>query len=326
MTGTASRISSLTAGIEHLASNSNAGLIRFAGKGEGTMARVAREASSFYAVTFDPDPADKGATAKIDLKSSRDKVKARAASEIPLKMAEAGGGKTPAPKDMIRDIKQFRDLPLRATSTSQRNAGDDRIKIIVLFEPEAGTLTSATIGMFDDKGKLTAQWTAQDAELKSQPVLGVLAAPAGNYRIRVAASDSSGKAGAVDDTFTAGLTQAGPSLKLSGLTLFAQSGTGISPRLQFKDEAEAIVLFELYGRPAGRLQAHLEVAKTPDGPAIGAPVQPGASGTAEPDKFTLSAKIPIADLAPGDYVIRAIVNEEGQPEGRVMRTLRKLPK
>ena len=328
MTGSAARISSLTGGIEHLASGSGAGLIRFAGKGEGVMARIPKETIAFYSASFDPDASDKGATARIDLKSSRDKVKVRAASEISLKPAEAAaGGKTPSPKDMVRDIRAFRDLPLRATTVAQRNTGDDRIKVIVLFEPEAGTpLTSAVIGLVDDKGKLTAQWTAQDTELKSQPVLGVLAVPAGNYRVRVAAADSSGKAGAVDDAFTGALTAAGPSLKLSGLTLFAQTGTGIAPRLQFKDETEAIVLFELYGRPTGRLQAHLEIAKTVDGPAIGSPVQPGASGTAEPDKFTLSAKLPIADLAPGDYVIRAFLNEEGQPEGKVMRTLRKVAK
>jgi hypothetical protein len=36
--------------------------------------------------------------------------------------------------------------------------------------------------------------------------------------------------------------------------------------------------------------------------------------------------VPIADLAPGDYVIRALVTEEGQPETKITRTLRKLAK
>lgn len=334
----ASTVTLLTSGAEYMASASGGTLIRFTGGSETALARVAKETGSYYVASFDSDPADKTPTGRLEIRSIRDKVRVRAPSEVSLSAkADAGaasGGKAPSPKDMVRDLKAFRDLSLRATTIAQRNTGDDRIKVIVLFEPDApstgsgqaGTITSATVGMVDDKGKLTAQWTAQDAELKSQPLLGVLAVPAGTYRVRVAAADSSGKAGAVDDAFTAGLTAAGPSLKLSGLTLFAQTGTGIAPRLQFKDEPEAIVLFELYGRPAGRLQARLEVAKTTDGAAIGAPVQPGASGTAEPDKFTLSAKIPIADLAPGDYVIRAIVNEEGQPEGKVTRTLRKLPK
>ena len=34
--------------------------------------------------------------------------------------------------------------------------------------------------------------------------------------------------------------------------------------------------------------------------------------------------IPIGALPPGDYIVRAIVSLEGQPAGRVSRTLRKV--
>jgi len=69
--------------------------------------------------------------------------------------------------------------------------------------------------------------------------------------------------------------------------------------------------------------ARMEVAASADGPAI-ASVQPGGTGTSEPDRFILTAEIPIASLAPGDYVVRAVVSMAGQPEGRVTKTFRKV--
>ena len=60
-----------------------------------------------------------------------------------------------------------------------------------------------------------------------------------------------------------------------------------------------------------------------DGPALKT-IQPGGQKTSEADKFLLLGEIPIADLKPGDYVIRAFVSLEGQPEGRDIRTLRKV--
>ncbi len=76
-------------------------------------------------------------------------------------------------------------------------------------------------------------------------------------------------------------------------------------------------------RPA--LRAKIEIAATPDGPALET-TKPGGQRTSEPDRFILQAKLPIAKLAPGDYVVRAIVQAAGQPEGRVFRTLRKVAK
>ena len=50
--------------------------------------------------------------------------------------------------------------------------------------------------------------------------------------------------------------------------------------------------------------------------------RPAGGPTNEPDKLQVFGEIPVDKLAPGDYVIRAIVQMEGQPEGKVIRTLR----
>jgi hypothetical protein len=140
--------------------------------------------------------------------------------------------------------------------------------------------------------------------------------------VRFAATDASGRGGAVDYTVNAELTQAGP-LKLSGLVVAALRDKAMAPAMQFKDEATAVGYVEIYGQITGQVSARMEVAETVDGPAI-KKIQPGGQKTSEADKFLLIGEIPIADLKPGDYVVRAFVNVEGQPEGRVVRTLRKV--
>ena len=97
---------------------------------------------------------------------------------------------------------------------------------------------------------------------------------------------------------------------------------GFTPLFQFTDQPQAVAYLEMYGQLTGQVSAKIEIAATPDGPAITS-VQPGGRATQEPDKFILTAMLPIDTLAPGDYVVRAIVVLQDQPEGRVFQTLRK---
>lgn len=112
---------------------------------------------------------------------------------------------------------------------------------------------------------------------------------------------------------------------MGALLLLALRGENYAPQLQFSDEAEIATYVELYGQLTGQLSAKFELASSVDGPPI-ASAQASGQGTAEPDRFTLNGKIPIAMLSPGDYVVRVIVRLEGQPEGRAYRTLRKVAK
>jgi hypothetical protein len=150
-----------------------------------------------------------------------------------------------------------------------------------------------------------------------------MARTAGKYRLRVAATDAEGRSGAVDVDLDANLTPAGP-LKLGSILVAGPRGQGYAPKLQFTDN-EVAMQVELYGQITGQVTAKIEIAATTDGPPI-IESQVGGSGTSEPDKFILNAKVDITKLAPGDYVVRALVQLEGQPEGRVYRTLRKLAK
>jgi hypothetical protein len=186
----------------------------------------------------------------------------------------------------------------------------------------AAKITAAAVGLIDASGKLVAQATAGEKELAQSPILNATVVMPGTYRLRFAAVDGAGRSGAADYPVEADLTPAGP-LKLGALMIGALRNNAMSMALQFRDEEKVVGYLEMYGQLTAKVAARMEVAATADGPAI-ATVQPGGSGTSEPDRFILTAEIPIASLAPGDYVVRAFVSMGDQPEGKVVKAFRKV--
>jgi hypothetical protein len=234
------------------------------------------------------------------------------------------------PVETLRDTNAYRDLRIRTTSVVSRRLGDPnrRFMVIAMAEPvEAGTtIVSTAAALYDQSGRQIAVWISKPDDLVNPPVrAGLLAAP-GTYRLRVAAADAAGRLGAVDSQVTAQLTPAG-SLSLSSLVLGVTDASGdFRPKFELGPaDSTAAAFFELYGgRTSMQLGAAVEVAAAPGGPAL-VSAQPRWNSTTESDRFTATAQLPIASLPPGDYIVRAIVRVEGQPEARILRTLRKTP-
>ena len=305
-------------GLENLAGVTGGQVMRSA----TSISRVARETSAHYVATFDADPNDRrNPNHRVELKSARTDLTLRARPSLTLAKADEGGAS--APRDTLKDTKPYRDLPLRSASFISR-APDQKVMVVASIEPldPAAKLTAVAAGLYAGP-RLVAEWIAKPDDLTAAPVrAGLLAAP-GTYRLRVAAKDLTGKLGAVDSQVDAKLTAAGP-LSLSSLVLGVPGATGgFSQRLEFSREPAAMLYFELYGGQTNmQLGAAIELATSVNGPAV-ATAAPKWGGTTEKDKFTATAQIPIDSLAPGDYVVRAIVGFDGQPEGRIVRTLRK---
>ena len=111
---------------------------------------------------------------------------------------------------------------------------------------------------------------------------------------------------------------------MSGLVLGVLRAEGFSPRLQFTTEATAVAYVELYGGKEGTpVNVTFELSQTTSGPAVHRGI--GAlAATSEEGKVTATGTIPLHNLPPGDYVVRASVQAQGQTAGRVIRTLRKV--
>ena len=224
---------------------------------------------------------------------------------------------------MLRGGRVFRGLPIRTVGYVSRNPDDDTLKVVVIVEPlETGVrLASVAAALVDQAGRLVSQWTAPDTE--ARPLIGALTAQPGAYRLRVAATDVSGRAGTADYEIRAELAPAGP-LTLSGLALGLARGAAFAPRMEFGDEPSAMAYLELYGRPGSdAMWVSFELARTLNGPAL--VTTPGViDGTRWPHQFVARGAIPIHTLPPGDYVVRAVGGIKGQPAKRVVRTLRKI--
>ena len=317
------RSTTLDAGFESLAGVTGAEFIRVSASPQASITRLLRETAAYYVATFDAEPSERtGQALRVELKSTRDSVKLRTrpAVAIPRDVAKAA-----SPKDMLRTAVEYRELPLRAAAYPSRTPGSDEVTIVALFEgidPDVA-ITSASVGLFDEKNTLRKQWTAQSGDLAKRPAMAALAAPPGTYRLRVAAVDASGRAGTADYDLRAEVPRADP-LKLSSLVLGTQQqGSGFTPRLQFTNEPIAIGLLEIYGVPKGaKVTVELDVASTAEGAPL-AKAQTSVNPGKTEDMRIAFGGFSIASLAPGDYQMRAVVSLDGKPVGKVVRTLRK---
>jgi hypothetical protein len=303
----------------------NQGLMTIAGMGGGefyshislgnedAVARIARTTSAYYVATFDADPSDKVNTRyPISLTSSRADVKFLVRPDFERTKA-ANNTKAPSTSDMLKTADPFRDLSLRMVTQCTKGKGPDgKIDVKVFAEAiEPGVkLTAGIVGIYDFAGTLKANYTVPAGDLGKSPLPPMLVSVApGKYRVRFAATD--GKvSGAVDANVDAELIPAGP-LKLSGMVL--------QPKLIYSTEAQATAGFELYGASQGQnlsVQVDLLGAGAEPKPLE---VKPAGGG----DRYIMIVPVPIQDLPPGDYQVRATVGLEGQPSATITATLRK---
>lgn len=311
-------------GLENLAGATSGGqVVRLAGA-TGALARVLVETSAYYVATLDSDSSDRANQAqRIELRVTRSGVTTRARQELVVTSGARPAARL-TPQQMLREARAFRDLPVRAVAYASRGAAG-RMTVLVLGESvdPATKITAAAVGLVDAAGKLVGQATAAEKELAGSLIIIPTSVAPGTYRMRFAATDATGRSGAADYEVVADLAPAGP-LQLGGLLIGAIRNNSMAMALQFRDEEKIVGYLEMYGKIT-KVSARMEVAATPDGPAL-TTVQPGGSGTSEADKFILTGEIPIAALPPGDYIVRAFVSLEGQAEGKVVKTFRKLPK
>jgi VWFA-related protein len=291
--------------------------------GSDALARVAKETSSYYVATFQAEGNERtGQSARLEVKTSRPEVTLRARSTVRI---ARGSAEAVTSVSLLRTLDVHRGFGLRVVGIPSRNDGDPKnaMKVFALAEAvdPSVKLASAAAALYDPLGKLVSQWTARPEELQRPLIAAAIPAPAGTYRLRFAAVDTNGRAATADYELNATPASAGPA-QLGGLMLGAVGEKGFEPILKITDQKEVTVLFELYGRPAGPFGAIVEILPSlTDKPVVSAPPAPSATPVA--DKFTFSAKLPVADLKPGDYILRAQLAFEGQPTGTLTMTIRK---
>jgi len=308
-------------GIENLVGVTGGQMLFLTGEG-GAMPRIARETQAYYTATFTAEGNERtGTSARLEVRSARPDVTIRARAGVNIPRA---GAAAPTPVSMLRELTVHRGFGLRAVGIASRNEDPKAdMKVFALAETTDPSvkLKAAAAALYDPLGKLVAQWTARPEELQRSVLAAAIPALAGTYRLRVAAVSTDNRAATADYEMKVLTTEAGPA-KLGGLMMGAASAGGFAPLVTITTEKEIIAVFELYGRPAGPFGAIVEIL--PDltaKPLASAPPQPSA--TPIQDKFMFMATLPVGDLKPGDYILRAQLAFEGQPTGTLMQTIRK---
>jgi hypothetical protein len=311
------------AGLESLAGVAGGDFMRIVGPDDPTLTNVASGLTGYYVATFEPTTGERnGAMHRVDLAVSRDAVRVRTNQEVLIPRHEPRAVKA-STRDMLRSGILYRALPIRATAFASAGEGNN-VKILAVLEgiEPATTFTEAVFGLVDARDRLVAQWTANQSELTGPQVVTAGAGAPGPYRLRVAAVDATGRRGMTEYAFLARLTEADP-LSLSDIALGVSRDGSFTPKLVFGTDQAAVAYFEVYGRTASpdAVTVRLEIAATPDGRALSTAVPRVVTQGA--DRRAVVGALPIAALAPGDYVVRAIVSVDSRPVGRITRTLRK---
>lgn len=315
--------SSPLAGIENLAGVTRGVRLPLTAQGTGALDRVARESSSYLIAEVEPQLSDFDPRGRrLDIRISRPDVTVRARPEITFsRETDRSTGARLTVSDMLLSAATFADLPMRAGAYTMAGPWP-QVTVMAVGEPiESGvTLASAGAGLIDDDGRLVVRWSATDAgEL---PMMGAMRVAPGHYRLRVAAVDAAGRAGAADYRFDASLTPVGP-LSMGALVLGLSRDSQLIPKLEFSSQPSALASFEIYGgTPGTAVTAILEVARTIDGPplvSVPLVIQAQSGG-----RYLAMGTVPLGALAPGDYAVRGVLQLENGTSGRTIRTLRKV--
>jgi VWFA-related protein len=312
-------------GIEHLAGVTGGRRLPTLSAGAAALGRVAREIAAYYVADLAPQPGERdGRLRPLNVRVERSGATVSFRPQIafgpPSGAAPVTSESTPGVRGMLASSDPFPGLPLRvAAFTSIGEAG--KVKVVALAEPADPTtiFSAVSAALFDADGRPVAQWTAADPT--EVPLGGAMLVDRGLYRLRVAATDNQGRAGAADYAFDAQLTRAG-SLQFSGVVLGISRAGVVIPKLQFAAERVALASIEFEGELTGtKLTIGLEVARTPDGPAIlSAPLAVERVGERH---YAASGALAIGALPPGDYTVRAVIAQDGATLATITRVLRK---
>lgn len=316
-------------GLENVAGVTGGEMFRPSGRVDSVMTRIDALTSAYYLVGFEPTEKERdGKYHKIQLTLTRPgvTVRARGGFQISERTASTKTDADASPlAAMLRDnLRTYRDLPLRAAAFAYRAAEGDHVKVVVMAG-SLGTapLDGAAIALISESGGQGAEWMATpDAAVG--PVITAGEVLPGRYRVRVAASDAIGRQGVVDVRIDAAIVDAGP-LQLSSLMAGSVGAAGFRPRFDFTGAAAVSGYLEIYNVPllAGTPSGVLELAASPDGPAL-ATAPMAIAATSNADRRLAQGTLPLpATLPAGDLVLRARIELDGRPAGTLTRTIRR---
>jgi VWFA-related protein len=326
-------------GLDLLAAQARGEVFRTFGDTDFAFQRLRRELSGYYLLSFEPETGDRDGTPhKIRIDVHRPNVEVRSRREFSV-----GPPVALSNDDIVRQTLRTpilaADLPLKMTTYTFQDPASSRLKILMAVEIDRSLNPgeNVTLGyvMLNDQGQPGASRIEKavaapvDEVRRVQQWVGAAIAPPGNYTLKVAVVDDSGRRGSVERTIAARLNAFGQ-LRVTDLLLAdnttQNAGDAPPPVAADLTGDELHAYFELLSEAPEQLTnatVVLEVAQSEAGRAIeSAPARLQAAEMVEGRRRMAEAGLSIGLLPPGEYVARAVISVSGRKVGQVTRPFR----
>jgi VWFA-related protein len=305
------------------------------GSPEKAFERIAREISGHYLLGFEPEAGERdGKNHDLRLKVARPGVTVRTWRSVSIPPPPSPKQEEQALVASLWAPQPASALPMRVASYALRDSGSGKVKVLIAAELGRGGMPaglSVAYVLVDEKKKVVAsaaqRATGGAGSTAVSYVTSVVVEP-GLYTLKLAARDRSGRLGRVDHPVKAAVTStAGGEVEMSDLVLGAppSAGAPFRPSAGLELAGGALVAhLELYTRDRGRLDevgVNVEIAADETAPAVRT-VPTRSPPAATPGRRVVQALVPVADLPPGRYVVRATVSLAGRAIGTMTRPFR----
>jgi VWFA-related protein len=314
-------------GLELLASASRGAMFNVIGTGAGVFDRIQSELSGYYLLGVESSPADRdGKTHSVRVEVNRKGVTVRARRAL-VSPPDEGKGKS-AREQVVAAINTplpIAALPLRVATFSLQGPEADRVQLLIHADvgTDYPTPRNATVGyaISDREGRLV---DSQVGEARLPPVMngvpsplqftGGASLPPGEYTLKLAVNEGD-RIGTVEHVFTAGVSEAGPvhvSDLMAGGPLNGAEDL-LQPTVGYTVVFGVVQGYvEAYGNGAPGMKARFELAQGETGdPLITQDIAPRMAGGGT--RAIFSQTLPVRQLPPGKYLLRAVLSDAGGP-------------
>ena len=330
----------MSEGLEQVAAQTRGSMTPITGDGKIAFDRLGRELSGYYLIGFEPTDADRtGRERRIKVEAKPRGLTVRARPTFVIR-SEAGATAAMAalsPMEQLGEVMKsplpVRGLPMRvATYSSVDSSNKVRVVIAAEVGDPATTAAEWPVGVIildkNEKVVINRGGTSKLAPASAKGesprlVLTSVVLDPGEYTLRIAAVDDTGRGGSVHHSLNARLNRISGGLSASDLMLVPQPPTpGELPRPRPStviDNETVSAMVELTGSDQnllGRAKVTLQISDAENGNPL---VNVEARQAQRANVRAFAATMRLGVLPPGEYIARALINVPGQPEMRLTR-------
>ena len=301
-------------------------------KADAAFARIDSELSGYYLLGVEADPSQRDGkphAIKVDVARGGATVRSRRQLIVNAPANRARSAEE-ALLPAFSSPTPIAGLPMRVASFAMRGQGGKDVQLMIHAEVGADYTEQKTVVVgfvIAGAGDKVVQRRAGNSTLRPS-IPGEASAlqmttsvnlPPGDYTMKLAVADGD-RVGSVEHRVHARLGRVGTvvvsDLVVGGLTTAKPVMPPPIGATVTTDYLQGII--EAYGGTASAITGRLDVAAAIDGPALA--TAPIAAVPAGNDRAVLGQVLPIGDLRPGRYVLRAIVALPNAPPQTIIRT------